>query len=198
MKNKALILVGVFSFLLLLNASAQSVALTKQEKLGKNKLWGLYKYIQETSFEKLSQEKLFNKYVTFYSFTEDSAQSIDPRRKEIFTRQLKNLDSRLDTIKIKELDALPWNKFAHPDNLPRMLWQDEPMTHLFGEPLANKSKDREKVVDEGKKQLENTWVIFEKDSPSIPRYFVLFDEKANKIVSWTLINQGGLHYFLPF
>jgi hypothetical protein len=113
MKDRVLLLLGLISFIVNLYASGQTVTLTKEEKLRKNKVWSLYTYIQKTPFEEVNQEKLFREYVTYFSFAEDTAQSIDPRRKEIFKRQLKSLDTMLETFNLSDFDAVPWSKFAY-------------------------------------------------------------------------------------
>lgn len=184
-----LLLLGAYS------TFGQAITLTSKEKEQKNKLFKMCRYVKKTNLDELDQQKLFRKYVAYYSFAEDTATSIHPKRKEMFSKLLKGLDLTLDTVNIKDFEAVPWNKYAFPNNLPRMLWQSEPLTHLFGKPLP--TADRTETVAEGKKELENTWVVFKKDKPHVPRYYILFDSQ-DKIVSWFLLNQGGLHYFLPF
>jgi hypothetical protein len=189
----------IFIFILFLlpasYAFGQRVTLTKKEQKQKSRFFQMCRYVKKADLEELDQEKLFRKYVAYYTFAEDTATAIDPRRKELFGRLLKGLDSTLDTVNIKDFEAVPWNKYAYPQNLPRMLWQAEPLTHLFGKPLP--VNDRTETVAEGKKELESTWVVFKKDKPDTPRYYILFNEQ-DKIVSWFLLNQGGLHYFYPF
>jgi hypothetical protein len=193
--NTKTIFIFILFFLTASYAFGQRVTLTKKEQKQKSRFFQMCRYVKKTDLEELDQEKLFRKYVAYYTFAEDMATTIDPRRKELFGRLLKGLDNTLDTVNIKDFDAVPWNKYAYPQNLPRMLWQAEPLTHLFGKPLP--VNDRTETVAEGKKELESTWVVFKKDKPDMPRYYILFNEQ-NRIVSWFLLNQGGLHYFYPF
>jgi hypothetical protein len=179
-----------------LPVSGQSVTLTKTDRLRKKKIWHLFHYVQKTPLDQISREKLEKTFII--SLATDIIPGTDERSQKIFTWLLKGLDSTVDSINLKEYDAVPWNKFQHPENLPRMLWQAEPVTHLFGQPLDTKPTDRNKVVEEGKNQVAHTMVLYKKNSPGIPRFYILFDEQSNKIVSWTLIRQGPLHYFVSF
>jgi hypothetical protein len=194
MNPKAIFLLTVYVFIASY-AFGQRVALSNKERKQKNILFSMCSYVKKKELDKLDQEKLFRKYVAYYSLPEDTAANINPKRREMFSRLLKGLDQTLDTINIKDFEATPWNMYSYFQNLPRMLWQSEPLTHLFGKSLP--ANNRTETVAEGKKELERTWVVFRKDMPHVPRYYILFNEQ-DKIVSWFLLNQGGLHYFLPF
>jgi hypothetical protein len=151
--------------------------------------------VKNKPLEKIDQGLLFQKYLGFEHILIDSTKEQISQR--VFNKLLKDLSTVLDTTQLTSYGAVPWNKYSYKENLPRMLWEDEPLTHLFGEPLPDKSAAHRQAVIEGTKELEYIMVCFKKATPQKPLYFFLLDDR-NKIVSWLLVRQGGLHYFLTF
>ncbi len=124
----------------------------------------------------------------------DSEYQTNFEKQQLLNGLLTELDKAMDTLNLEEYDAFPWLKYPYAEKLPKMVWEAESVSHIMGTPIE--SKDQKQEVMEGRKQLEFILVIFAKTRPEVPLYFALFDEKADKIRSWLLLNQGGLHYFL--
>jgi hypothetical protein len=177
------------------NLSAQHTRPTKQEKQRIHQVSKFCRYVKKKPLAEIDQDLLFEKYLSFeYILTDTTKEQIASK---VFSKLLKDIHTVLDTTHINSYGVVPWNKYQYKENLPRMLWEDEPLTGLFGNPLPDKTASYRQAVIEGKKELENIMVCFKKKKPQEPLYYFLFDEQ-NKIVSWLLIRQGGLHYFLTF
>jgi hypothetical protein len=151
--------------------------------------------VKKKPLEEIDQARLLRNFLAFEHILSDTTK--EHASQKVFHKLLKDLDTVLDTTRLYEYEVVPWNKYSYKDNLPRMLWEDEPVTHLFENPLPDKTVSHMQSVIEGKKELENIMVCYKKENPGEPLYYFLFDER-NKIVSWLLIRQGGLHYFLTF
>jgi hypothetical protein len=159
-----------------------------------NSLKGFISYIKNKEFQNISQRKIFRKYISAHHILNDTSQK--QVNKKIFEYILKKFSQIADTIKIEDWEFIPWNSYTFVKGAPRMVWEAEPVTHIFGEEV-NQNLDVEKEVQEGRKELERTIVIVRRNKPEVPLYYILFDE-SNKIASWVLINQGGLHYWIYF
>ena len=72
---------------------------------------------------------------------------------------LKRFDRVVDSMNIDDWQAVAWNAYPYPDELPRMLWQSEPVTQIFGIPI-NKENNQEERILGGKKEAEATLVVF--------------------------------------
>jgi hypothetical protein len=193
MKNFIILLIGIAC--LTSSVHAQQVRLSKQEKQRIHTISKFCRYVKKKPLEQIDQSLLFEKYLAFEHILTDTTK--EQIAQKVFQKLLKDLNTVLDTTTINGYGVVPWNKYGYKKNLPRMLWEDEPLTHLFGNPLPDKSAAHRQAVIEGKKELENIMVCYKKQNPQEPLYYFLFDER-NKIVSWLLVRQGGLHYFLTF
>ena len=169
-------------------------ALTAKENNRLSRLREFCRYVKETELSQLDQSLLFEKYLMLGTRLEASSPTNTPERQKMLRAMLEGLNEKLNQMDLEAFDAIPWNQFKQPEKLPRMVWEAEPVTHLLGQSLQ--TGDREQELAQGSKQVGNIMVVFEKAQPNLPLYFVLFDEQTDKILSWILINQGGLHYFL--
>lgn len=187
----------IFIFLLCVsgNLNAQHQRLSRQERQRIQVIYKFCRYVKKKPLEEIDQARLLRNFLAFEHILSDTTKEQISQR--VFNKLLIDLDTVLDTTQLGNYKAVPWNKYRYKENLPRMLWEDEPVTHLFGNPLPDKRVSHMQAVIEGKKELENIMVCYKKENPGEPLYYFLFDER-NKIVSWLLIRQGGLHYFLTF
>lgn len=174
---------------------AQSSKLSRQDKRRIKVVKDFCRYVQKTPREQISQATLFDNYLAFEHILSDTTE--DSVALRVFHKMLSSVDLVLDTTDIKSYQVVPWNKYAYPNNLPKMLWEKEPLTHIWGRPLPGTGTSQQDRVKKGEKQLEDILVCFKKDRPEEPLYYFLFDD-SNQIASWLLVRQGGLHYFLTF
>ncbi len=171
-----------------MSLNAQSVLLTEEEKKRVELVRSFGGYVQKTPWEQLDAE-----YLQRFIHQSDSSRVEGSRPWKFYRAALQQLDLALNEMNLAEYEAVPWNKFSSPDKLPKMVWEAEPITSLMGRPMP--TGNREAELAEGRRKLENILVIFKKNEPDLPLYYILFDEQTGKIASWVLINQGGLHYF---
>jgi len=146
-------------------------------------------YLQQTPQDQWSKDQLQS-----YIVASDSAWVANSPQSQLLQAALKVFQQSLKGINLAEYDAVPWEQFSEPSNLPRMVWEAEPLTQLMGQPLP--IGNREKELAEGRKQTSNTLVVFNRKQPTAPLRYILFDQSTGKIASWVLIKQGELHYFL--
>jgi hypothetical protein len=157
---------------------AQASDLSAEEKKRIKKLHKFCQYIKEKEYEQINQALLFRKYLAFGYIVKDTTQNYMSQR--LFAKLLKELDQRLDTMDIRSFDAIPWYKYAYPENLPRMVWQAEPVIEIFGQAIEPSGKTkREEEVAIGRKRLENVLVCFKKDKPGVPLYYMNNQIKFN-------------------
>jgi hypothetical protein len=178
-------------------AYCQKSSLSQRERQLENNFWRLCKYVKRTPFEELSEQKIFDSYLAYYFSPTDTLRAVDTLRREYDWQILQAFDAILDTVHLKEYKAVPWNSYAYPGHLPKMIWEAKPLTHIFGRALEKKPQSQAQRVAKGKKELENALVIYRKNDPQTPRHFILLNEE-NNIISLVLLRQGGLHYFLTF
>lgn len=174
---------------------AQSSKLSRQDKRRIKVVKEFCRYVQKTPPEEINQELLFDKYLSFEHILSDT--TADSVAHRVFHKLLTNVALVLDTTDIKSYQVVPWNKYTYPNKLPKMLWEKEPLSHIWGRPLPNTGISQQDRVKKGQKQLEDIMVCFKKEKPEEPLYYFLFDD-SNQIASWLLVRQGGLHYFLTF
>jgi hypothetical protein len=146
-------------------------------------------HVRQTPERELDQTRLQT-----YLQLSDSAWVVGSRQNRILHAALGELGRELEGTDLARHDAVPWREFPRQDKLPRMVWEAEPVGQIMGQPLP--TGDREEELAEGRRQRNNTMVVFAKDDPDTPVWYVLFDEATGRIASWVLVNQGGLHYFL--
>lgn len=146
-------------------------------------------YIQQTPQQQWTKEQLES-----YIMASDSAWVTNSSQSQILQAALITFKQSLEGIDLARYDAVPWQQFSDSTKLPTMVWEAEPLTQLMGQPLP--TGNREKELAEGRKQTDNTLVVFSKKQPATPLRYVLFDQSTGKIASWVLIKQGELHYFL--
>jgi hypothetical protein len=173
----------------------QAQSLSGQEKQRVKLLHRFCKYVKKTPPEQMDRALLVERYLAFEHIFRDSAQG--HLQEKVFVKLMKDLHTILDTTHINSYRVVPWHKYRYQEKLPRMIWEEEPLTHIWGKPLPDKRNSHKQAVLEGTRQLDYTMVCYKKEKPQEPLYYFLFDER-NKILSWLLINQGGLHYFLTF
>ena len=181
--------------LLATSLRSQPTAPTDKESNRVKRLREFCQYVKRMESGKLDHQHLFKEYLVRGDDGLESPFQVDPlERQKLLKGVLEDLDGKMNQMNLKAFDAVPWNEFKQPERLPRMVWEAEPVTHLMGQPVP--TGDGEQELAEGRKQRENTLVVFEKTQPDMPLYYVLFDEKTDRILSWILIGQGELHYFL--
>lgn len=152
-------------------------------------LYAFCQYIRQTPESQWDAKQL-----QVYIMPSDSAWILESQQGRILQAALKTLRQSLGEMNPSEYGALPWQKFPGQNRLPKMAWEAEPLTQVMGQPIP--TTDREEELAAGRKQSENILVVFKKNLPQEPVHYVLFDGPTGKIVSWILVNQGGLHYFL--
>ncbi|MDJ1503563.1 hypothetical protein [Xanthocytophaga agilis] len=170
---------------------AQSNQLTTEETKRAQLLYAFCKYVKQTPLQQITNQELQN-----YIQVPDSAWVPTTSKGRLLQATLEMFQKHLQHVNLEEFDVVPWPKFSNPDNLPKMVWESEPVQDVFGKPM--KTVDRENELEAGRQQLQNTLIAFKKDQVYTPIQYFLFDEKTGKITSWILINQGDLHYFLRF
>jgi hypothetical protein len=174
---------------------AQHAHLSRQDKKRIRIMYRFCTYVKKTPPEQMDQALLFKKYLAFEHILQDTAQN--QIQQKVFNKLMKDLHTVLDTTHLSSYRVVPWHKYRYKERLPRMIWEDEPLTHIWGNPLPVKKNSHQQAVLEGERQLDYIMVCYKKEKPQEPVYYFLFDER-NTIVSWLLVRQGGSHYFLTF
>ncbi|MDI9363778.1 MAG: hypothetical protein QM541_02415 [Flavobacterium sp.] len=177
MKIKKVFKVCFYTFIgVLFNSTnfAQSKLLSQSEKASYSTLSDLAKFIERKPYQISERDTLFEKFIYFDYILKDTLKDRVNKRIEIFDGLFINLQHFVDSVGVKNLDALSIRFFKNDI--------------AFYKPFT----------EELKEAAPNTFAYFNKTNPNKPLGVILFEPKTHKIVAWIIIDQGGYKYFLTF
>jgi hypothetical protein len=176
------IFIPTVALLAVLGASAYPSCVSAQDQLTWPKQQQRYyallsdfcHFLQEDPANINRQQYIFDHYVDYPQYDNDTAQKRNAERLTAFGILLTHLKSFIDSVGLNNLDAKP-AQFWHNDSLAFA-----PFTNGLVETPTN------------------CLGYFNKQNPQKPYSYLLFDPRSGKLISWLLINQGGKYYFFQF
>jgi hypothetical protein len=168
-------------------SGSQVGRLSKEERNEVKMLFSFLDYLQKTPVQEVDRNVLSSQYLAVVPS--------DSTRQARFKGILAGTKEQLKYMNLEDYAAMPWPKYPFPDKLPRLVDDAEPITHIMGEPIKQKTPP---TAEEKKAFREQILVVYEKDNIEQPAFYALFDKKSGKIAAWVMIKQGEYHYFLTY
>jgi hypothetical protein len=121
-----------------------------------------------------SRDLILEKFIEFDYVLKDTSIARIERRKIQLDTLVIQFDKYIDLVGFENLDAKPLRLYSP--------------IHKIRKPFIGELGDISNEV----------FAYYKKDSENYPLGTIWFNKKNSKIISWTLINQGGYYYFLTF
>lgn len=166
-----------FCLILMLTSScfAQKVQLTIDEEKYYHTAISLFEHFKRKSYDSTQRDLVFKQFVYFDNILADTSKNKIIERIKFFDEVFPKMLHYVDSVGIKNLDAVPSRLFK-----------------------GNKEFFKPFETEELKELLPFTLTYYKKNKPDDPIGVLLFEPKTHKLLAWILLNQGGYYYFLTF